>query len=100
MVMRRVVANRIAIFGLAGDEISLAAAAAEVASFLGAAAAGLAHPLVAAIAAEPGRLAPDPLEAPVAHAGEFETREHAGLVAGERHAVGGHAQEHRAPAVH
>src|SRR6185369_4232368 len=94
--MRGLVANRVGVGRLAGDEIGLAAAAAEVAALLGTAAAGFAHPLVAAIAVEAGRVAPDPAEVVAAHARELEAGQHARLVAGERDAVGRDAQEHRA----
>src|SRR5690348_15186092 len=56
MMMRRQVADRIGVGGIARQQIGLAAAAAEVPLALRAAAAGLLHPVLAAKAVESGRV--------------------------------------------
>ena len=52
MMMRRSIADRVGVRGIASEQIGLAAAAAEILRPLRAAAAGLLHPLLAAVVVE------------------------------------------------
>src|SRR5579883_3373133 len=59
MMMGRELTDRIGVGWIPGQQIGLTAAAAEVSPALGAAAAGLLHPVLAAVAVECGRVVPD-----------------------------------------
>src|SRR5690606_39858746 len=78
----------------------LAAATAEVLFFFIAAAAGLGHPGVAAVEVEYRRVVPDSLQSLLAHIGEGQVLEVAGLGAGQYVAVGRDGHVDGAPAVH
>src|SRR6185437_4357744 len=68
VMMGRELADRIGVGRVARQEVSLAATAAEVPPALRAAAAGLLHPALAAVAVESRRVVPDRADAGFAHA--------------------------------
>src|SRR5512146_759436 len=100
MMMRREIAYRIGAGRIAGQQIGLAAAAAEVPPALRAAAAGLLHPILAAVAVERGGVVPDRADARLAHAREGEARQHPRRLAGQRDPIRRDAEEHPSESVH
>src|SRR4030095_16879801 len=95
VMVRREIANRICIGRIAREQVSLAATTAEVPALLGATAAGLLHPGVAAEVIETGRVVPDPPDTRLAYAGQCQVGQHARRVTWQRYAIRCDREEHR-----
>src|SRR4051812_35669160 len=100
MMMWRELANRIRIRRVAGEQVGLAAASAEISGLLRTAATRLLHPCFAAEVIEARRVEPDPLDACISYAGKFEVRQHARGVTRKGGAVRRNTEEDRTQAVH
>src|SRR4029077_11578505 len=85
---------------IAGQQVRLAAAAAEVLGALGAGDARLLYPALAAEAVEGLRLVPDLAHAARSDVRQIESGEHARGVTRQRRAVGGDGEEYRPEAAH
>src|ERR1700691_4517662 len=93
VMMRREIAHRVRIRRVTRQQVSLAAAAAEVAPALRAAAAGLLHPVLAAVAVECRRVVPDGGYARLAYAREGQARQHSRGLAGQCDPIRREAEE-------
>src|SRR5690606_23702423 len=98
-VLRRFAAYRIGVGGVAGEHEGLAAAAAKILLLLIATAAGLRHPVVTTKFVEAEGVAPDVLDAVLAHVWKFY-RQLSGTVAWQCCAVRGDVEKEVAPATH
>src|ERR1700680_4080898 len=99
-VVGRVIADRIGVGRVTGQQVRLAATSACVDGFFLATAARFLHPAETAKAVERITVVPDLADRALLNVREGQAGQRTSRVTGQRGTVRGYAEEHRAPAVH
>src|SRR5690554_6093788 len=99
VMLRRLGANRVSIIRVAGEQVSLAAAATKVLVFLVTGTAGLGHPAVTTVMVKPRASVPDIFQRGLRYIRKLNGQQ-TGAMAGQGGTVRSHREKQATPAVH